>query len=83
MIKTKKKTFDIILIVKRICIFFLAPLVKIKQAIQRIKQECQQMDVRVGVVQHILLQAKMKERTNQNKSIKGGDDEDDGIMQGY
>jgi len=32
-----------------------APLVKIKQAITRTRQEVSQMDIRVGLLQHILL----------------------------
>ena len=43
-----------------------APLVKVKQAIQKLKQETTQMDIRIGVVQHILLQAKLREKTNKN-----------------
>lgn len=45
-----------------------APLVKIKQAINKLKQESVQMDIRVGVLQHILLQAKLKERTEQSRA---------------
>jgi len=32
-----------------------APLVKIKQAITRTRQEVVQMDIRIGLLQHILL----------------------------
>ena len=32
-----------------------APLVKIKQAITRTRQEALQMDIRIGLLQHILL----------------------------
>ena len=46
---------------------FLAPLVKIKQAITQLKKENTQMDIREGVVEHILLQAKLKDKTSQNK----------------
>jgi len=34
---------------------FAAPLVKIKQAIARTRHEAMQMDIRVGLLQHILL----------------------------
>jgi len=34
---------------------FLAPLVKVKQAISRIRQEAMQIDIRVGLLQHIIL----------------------------
>ncbi|XP_014788112.1 intraflagellar transport protein 57 homolog [Octopus bimaculoides] len=44
-----------------------APLVKIKQTLQQLKKECSQMDVRSGVVEHILLQAKLKDKNIQNK----------------
>lgn len=44
-----------------------APLVKIKQSITQLKKEITQMDIRQGVVEHILLQAKLKDKTSQNK----------------
>lgn len=44
-----------------------APLVKIKQALQQLKKETAQMDVRIGVVEHILLQAQLKDKNIQNK----------------
>ena len=50
-----------------VCFLFLAPLVKIKQAIAQLKKEITQMDIRQGVVEHILLQAKLKDKTSQNK----------------
>ena len=46
-----------------------APLVKIKQAIQQLKKEITQMDIRSGVVEHVLLQAKLKDKTTQNKQV--------------
>jgi estrogen-related receptor beta like 1 len=60
-----------------------APLVKIKQAMQKLKQECNQMDIRIGVVQHVLLQAKLKEKTSHNRGIASHeeDDYDDGYGQ--
>lgn len=39
------------------------PLVRIKQALTRLKQEVQQMDVRIGVVEHSLLTAKLRDRS--------------------
>ncbi|XP_054760135.1 intraflagellar transport protein 57 homolog [Lytechinus pictus] len=57
-----------------------SPLVKIKQALQRLKNEVIQMDVRVGVVEQNLLQAKLKDKTNMqrdmNKPIGNGNDYD-------
>lgn len=47
-----------------------APLVKIKQAIQKLKTEMNQMDIRTGVVQHILLQAKLKEKSDQQHDVE-------------
>ena len=47
-----------------------APLVKIKQAIQKLRQEISQMDIRIGVVDHILLQAKLKDKHDQNRSVQ-------------
>ncbi|XP_050416006.1 intraflagellar transport protein 57 homolog [Patella vulgata] len=44
-----------------------APLVKIKQAIQQIKKESTQMDIRIGVVEHVLLQAKLKDKATLSK----------------
>lgn len=46
-----------------------APLVKIKQAIQKLRTEISQMDTRTGVLQHILLQGKLKEKNEQSRSI--------------
>ena len=51
---------------------FTAPLVKIKQSIAQLKKENTQMDIRQGVVEHILLQAKLKDKTSQNKQAHSG-----------
>ena len=51
------------------CVSATAPLVKIKQAIQQLKKEITQMDIRSGVVEHVLLQAKLKDKTTQNKQV--------------
>ena len=48
---------------------------KVKQAIAKLKQEMTQMDIRIGVVQHILLQAKLKEKSDQSR-IANGDEEE-------
>lgn len=39
-----------------------APLVKVKQALTALKKDVQQMDIRVGVLEHCLMQAKLKEK---------------------
>lgn len=41
-----------------------APLVKIKQAILNIKKDITQMDIRTGVLEHQILQAKLKDKSN-------------------
>lgn len=64
-----------------------APLVKIKQSMSKLKDECLQMDIRIGVLQHILLRAKLREKNlnalsaNQQAIIL--DDDDDNEFQGY
>ncbi|XP_076437384.1 intraflagellar transport protein 57 homolog [Babylonia areolata] len=54
-----------------------APLVKIKQAIQQLKKEIVQMDIRSGVVEHVLLQAKLKDKTSLNKQVHTSRDDHD------
>ena len=53
-----------------------APLVKIKQAIAKLKQESTQMDIRIGVVQHVLLNAKLREKTSHSQNMNADDDEE-------
>ena len=45
------------------------PLVNIRKTLARIKQEIVAMDVRIGVVEHTLLQAKLKDKTNMQRDI--------------
>lgn len=40
------------------------PLVKIKQALSKLKLEASQMDVRIGVIEHILLSASQREKAD-------------------
>lgn len=49
--------------------FLTAPLVKIKQALTKLKQETIQMDIRIGVVEHTLLQSKLKEKSNMTRDM--------------
>ena len=42
-----------------------APLVKIKDALKRLKSDICQMDLRIGVVNHTLMQAKLRQRPNE------------------
>uniref|UniRef100_A0A8C7PJN7 Intraflagellar transport protein 57 homolog n=1 Tax=Oncorhynchus mykiss TaxID=8022 RepID=A0A8C7PJN7_ONCMY len=46
-----------------------APVVKIKQSLTKLKQEIVQMDIRIGVVEHTLLQAKLKEKSNMTRDM--------------
>lgn len=46
-----------------------APVVRIKQSVMKLKQETQQMEVRMGVVEHSLLQAKLKEKSNMTRDM--------------
>ncbi|XP_028328845.1 intraflagellar transport protein 57 homolog [Gouania willdenowi] len=46
-----------------------APVVRIKQSLTKLKQEILQMDVRTGVVEHMLLQAKIKEKSNMTRDM--------------
>lgn len=45
-----------------VSIFIIAPLVNIKKAISQIKSEITGMDVRVGVLEHSLLQARLRDK---------------------
>lgn len=46
-----------------------APVVKIKQSLTKLRQEVVQMDVRIGVVEHTLLQAKLREKNNMTRDM--------------
>jgi estrogen-related receptor beta like 1 len=39
-----------------------APLARIRQGIEGLRRECQQMDIRIGVLQHVLLRQRLKEK---------------------
>jgi estrogen-related receptor beta like 1 len=55
-----------------------APLVKIKDALKRLKGDICQMDLRIGVVNHTLMQAKLRQRPNERAGPgKGLDWEED------
>lgn len=45
------------------------PLVKMKQALTKLKQENLQMDIRIGVVEHMLLQSKLKEKSDMTRDM--------------
>lgn len=42
---------------------------KIKQAMTRVKAEIIQMDIRIGVCNYTILQAKLKEKSEQNRAV--------------
>ncbi|KAG7246073.1 hypothetical protein CRUP_005146, partial [Coryphaenoides rupestris] len=46
-----------------------APVVKIKQSLTKLRQEVVQMDIRIGVVEHTLLQAKLREKNNMTRDM--------------
>lgn len=46
-----------------------APVVKIRQSLTKLKQEILEMDVRMGVVEHTLLQAKLKEKNKMTRDM--------------
>ncbi|NWY46790.1 IFT57 protein, partial [Sylvia atricapilla] len=46
-----------------------APLVKIKQALTKLRQETVQMDIQIGVMEHTLLQSKLKEKSNMTRDM--------------
>ncbi|KAJ3595677.1 hypothetical protein NHX12_004980 [Muraenolepis orangiensis] len=46
-----------------------APMVKIKQSLTKLRQEVVQMDVRIGMVEHTLLQAKLREKNNMTRDM--------------
>merc|ERR1712098_192421 len=54
-----------------------APLVKIKDAIKRLDDDIKQMGLRVGVVNHTLMQAKLRQRPHESTGGKGLDWEED------
>lgn len=49
--------------------FWTAPLVKIKQALTKLRQETIQMDIQIGVMEHTLLQSKVKEKSNMTRDM--------------
>ena len=45
------------------------PLVNIRRALTRMKQEILTMNVRIGVVEHTVLQAKLKDKSNMQRDM--------------
>ena len=46
-----------------------APLVNVRKALTRVRQEITAMDVRIGVVEQKLLQAKLKDKSNLQRDM--------------
>jgi len=46
-----------------------APLVRIKQAISRTRQEAMQMDIRIALLQHILLRQMLRDKLQLRDTI--------------
>lgn len=44
-------------------------MVKVKQSLTKLKQEIVQMDIKIGLVSHMLLQAKLKEKSNMTRDM--------------
>ncbi|KAL5271277.1 hypothetical protein ACHWQZ_G001799 [Mnemiopsis leidyi] len=49
------------------------PLVKIKQAITKVKNELVQMELRIGVLQHVVITAKVNDKTNMTRDMNSED----------
>lgn len=58
------RLFFVLLQLCTVCffVFIAAPLVNIKKAISQIKSEITGMDVRLGVLEHSLLQARLRDK---------------------
>ena len=48
------------------------PVVRVKHSLQRIKTENTQMDLRIGVLQHLLTSSKLKEKSLMQESVSEG-----------
>jgi len=62
-----------------------APLARIRQSMDGLRRECTQMDIRVGVLQHILLSSRLKEKSRAGRSaaMVANDDDDENMLRGY
>ena len=46
-----------------------SPLVNIRRSLARVRSEITSMDVRIGVLEHSLLQARLKDRSNMQRDM--------------
>ena len=53
------------------------PLVRMKKAMKTLKEEMVNMEIRIGVLSHTLMQAKMRDHIKHLGMGTGGDDDDD------
>ena len=53
------------------------PLVEIRAAIQRLKKENKEMDIRIGVLDYELIQARMAEANQEYSTSRGISDDDE------
>jgi len=56
-----------------------APLVRMKKALKKLREEMKQMEIRIGVLSHTLMQANMAESANGNGFRAAGDDDELGL----
>merc|ERR1711953_34097 len=49
-----------------------APIVKMKEAFKKLRQDTRQLEVRIGVVSHTLMQAKLRQRPQEKHGLYGG-----------
>ena len=61
------------------------PLVNIRRSLARMKQEVTAMNVRIGVVEHTVLQAKLRDKSNMQRDMMGigGGGDGQGAMSFY
>jgi len=49
-----------------------------------LRRECTQMDIRVGVLQHVLLSSRLKEKNRATgRAAVVRDDDDENVLRGY
>jgi len=73
-------------VLQSVCVCFgAAPLARIRQAMETLRLECTQMDIRVGVLQHILLSSRLKEKNRAGRSAAMivNNDDDENVLRGY
>ena len=54
------------------CLSLLGPVVRIKQGLTKLKAECTEMDVQIGLLEHTLLDLQFKTKTAMRLQMSGG-----------